>query len=111
MQEDQGRFGGAAIHDMDGGAVRVDDMPRHKGTSLTGSGRSWRRRLSVFSRGPGMSLKRRLERRLGDAACVIRDRRGGDRSDHFQELIFAESGHEESVDVLVAEMSALFDHR
>jgi hypothetical protein len=38
----------------------------------------------------GMFLKRRFERRLGDAAGVARDYRRGDRGDHLEEVIFAE---------------------
>jgi len=45
---------------------------------------------------PSVFLKRRFERRLGGAAGVVRDRRRGDRGDHFEEVIFAESGREES---------------
>src|ERR1700722_15694397 len=67
--------------------------------------------LAGTSTGPGMSLKRRFERRLGDAAGVVRDRGRGDRGDHFQEMIFAETGREESIDVLLIETSAFFDHR
>ena len=58
-----------------------------------------------------MSLKRRLKRRLRDAAGVVRDRRRGDRGDHFEEVIFAKTGREESFDVLIVEAPALFDHR
>ena len=53
------------------------------------------------SAGPGMSLKRRFERRLGDAAGVVRDRGRGDRGDHFAEVIFTETGCEELIDVLL----------
>jgi hypothetical protein len=61
--------------------------------------------------GPGLSLKRRLERRVRDAAGVVRDRRRGDRGNYFEEVIFAETGREESFDVLMVEPPALFDHR
>jgi hypothetical protein len=36
-----------------------------------------------ISTGPGMSLKWRFERRLRDAAGIVRDRGRGDRGDHF----------------------------
>jgi hypothetical protein len=60
---------------------------------------------------PGMFLKRRIERWLGDAAGVVRDRRRGDRRDHFEEVILAKPDREGSIDVLVVETSPLFDHR
>jgi hypothetical protein len=53
-------------------------------------------------------LKRCFEGRLGDAAAVVRDRRRGDRGDHFEEMIFAEPGRKESIDVFVAETPTLF---
>jgi hypothetical protein len=43
-----------------------------------------------------MFLERRIERWLGDAAGVVRDRRRGDRGDHFEEVVLAEPGREES---------------
>jgi transcriptional regulator GlxA family with amidase domain len=56
-------------------------------------------------------LERRFEWRLGDAAGMVRDRRRGHCGDHFQQVIPAEPGREEAIDLLVVEMSALFDHR
>ena len=56
-------------------------------------------------------LKRRVERRPGDVAGVVRDRRCGDCGDHFEEVIFAKTSREESFDVLIVEAPALFDHR
>jgi len=65
----------------------------------------------ALSSGPGMVLKRLFERRSGNTGGVVRDRRRGDRGDHLEEVILAESRCEESFDVLIAEMSARFDHR
>jgi hypothetical protein len=58
-----------------------------------------------------MSLKWGFERRFRDAAGIVRDRGRGDRGDHFEEVIFAEAGREESIDVVIVETSAFFDHR
>src|SRR5215831_7834446 len=58
-----------------------------------------------------MGLKRRVEKRLGYAAGVVRDRGRRDCRDHLKEMVLAEAGREESTDVLVVETSALFDHR
>jgi hypothetical protein len=52
-----------------------------------------------------------VERRLGDAAGVVRDRGRRDCRDHLKKMVLAEAGREESIDVLVVETSALFDHR
>src|SRR5579871_4537984 len=59
---------------------------------------------------PGMRLKRGLERRLGDAAGVVRDRRRGDRGNHLEKMILAEAGGEEAIDVSIVEAAALLDH-
>src|SRR5262249_34983146 len=67
--------------------------------------------LLWISTGPGMGLKRRVERRLGDAAGVVRDRGRGACGDPLKEMVLAEARREESIDVLVVETSALFDHR
>src|SRR5215831_12953623 len=64
-----------------------------------------------ISTGPGVSLKRRLERSLRDAAGVVRDRGGGDDSNDLQGMIFTEAGGDESIDVLIVETSTLFDYR
>ena len=72
--------------------------------------RAFSRQLALSTL-PSVHLKPGFERRLGDAAGVVRDRRRGDRGDHFEEVIFAEPRREESIDVLVGEASTLFDHR
>jgi hypothetical protein len=59
---------------------------------------------------PGLSLKRRLKRGAGDAAGVVRYRRGSDDGNDLERVILAVTGREESIDVLVIEKPALFDH-
>jgi hypothetical protein len=49
-----------------------------------------------------MGLKRHVERRFGDAAGVVRDRGRRDCRDHLKEMVLAEAGREESINVLVA---------
>ena len=56
-----------------------------------------------------MSLERGLERRFRDAACIVRDRRGGDDGDDLEGMILAETGCDESIDVLIVETTAPFD--
>src|SRR6516164_501132 len=63
--------------------------------------------ISLF---PGVSLKWRLERRLGDTAGVVRDRGRGNDGNDLQGVVFAETGRDESIDVLVVETSTFFDH-
>ena len=63
------------------------------------------------STGPGMSLKRRFERRLRDAAGIVRDRGRGDAAITSRSVIFAETGRDESIDILIVEAPTLLDHR
>lgn len=46
---------------------------------------------------PGMSLKYLFQRWVGDAACVVGDRRGGHRSDSFKNVQALEAGIEETL--------------
>src|ERR1700677_1261550 len=58
-----------------------------------------------------MSLKRRVERGLRDAAGVVRDRGRGDDGDDLQGMIIAETCCDKSIDILIVETPPLFDHR
>src|SRR6516165_4859856 len=59
---------------------------------------------------PDVSLKGRLERRLGDTAGVVRDRGRGNDGNDLERMVFAETSRNESVDLLVIETSTFFDH-
>ena len=59
---------------------------------------------------PGVGLKRRLERRFGDASSAVGDRRGRDDCNNLEQLVFANSGRDESFYILIVESSTLLDH-
>ncbi len=56
-----------------------------------------------------MSLERCLERRFCDAASVVRNRGRGNDSDDFERKVFADTGRDKSIDILIVETAALFD--
>src|ERR1700729_3103160 len=71
----------------------------------------WRCRLLEFLTGPGMSLKRGLQRRLRDASGIVRDRGRGDDGDDLESMILTEAGRDESIDLFIVKTPTLFDHR
>jgi hypothetical protein len=54
-------------------------------------------------------LERCLERRFCYAASVVRNRGRGNDSDDFERKVFAETGRDKSIDILIVETTALFD--
>ena len=53
----------------------------------------------------------RFQRRVVDIAGVVRDGRCRDDRYHLEQEVLAEAGYEEPVDILISELSALFDQR
>src|SRR6185312_9465201 len=71
-------------------------------------------RCRCASRGlalPGEFLQMRLQRRIRDIAGVVRDRRRRNDRDRFKQEILAVAGCEETLDILLIELPALFDQR
>ena len=60
---------------------------------------------------PRERLELRFQRRIGDGCSVVRDRRGRDYRDDLHDLFFCETGVEECIEFLFAEMAPLLDER
>src|SRR6516164_7828241 len=94
---------------------------RHAGVKLNGSqwvsppehwsGNTRTENQLPSSTGPGASFHLCLEPGNRDAGGVVRNRRGGDDRNDLERMIFAETRRDESIDILIVETSALFDHR
>ena len=69
---------------------------------------AWLRARGRDSAVPGVRLERCLQWRLRDAGGIVGDRRGGDHRDHFEQVILAEAGGEETLGVLISRSARAF---